>query len=80
MANGRSGIDPYTYISPDRKHRYFVQRIMKAPEYYGIYDEQGKRLDSDRPNAAGFDTAEDAQAMLEAKAQLKGWVRMADVL
>ena len=80
MADGRSCVDPYTYISPDRKHRYFVQRIMRVPEYYGIYDEQGKRLDSDRPNAAGFDTAEDAQAMLEAKAQLKGWIRMADVL
>ena len=73
-------MDNYTYISPDRKHQYFVQRVMKYPQYYGIYDERLHRIDADKPNAIGFDSAEDAQAMLEAKAQLRGWVRLADVL
>ena len=69
----------YTYISPDGAHEYFVQRCTKVPEYYGIYDERGNRIDSDMPNAAGLDTAEDAQALLEAKAQLRGWVCEAEL-
>lgn len=69
----------YSYISPDRKRTYFVQRCPKLPLYYGIYDDLGNRIDSDLPQAIGLDTAEDAQALLDAKAVLFGWVSEAEL-
>lgn len=70
----------YTYVSPDRKHEYFVQRITH-PETagYGVFDEKGGRIDCDKTFAEGYETAEDAQALLEAKAQLWGWVRQSEL-
>ena len=70
----------YTYVSPDRKHEYFVQHMAcKETAGYGVFDEQGRRVDSDKPFADGCETAEEAQALLEAKAVLHGWVCQADL-
>ena len=72
----------YTYVSPDRKHEYFVQHILNryTAGTYGIFDETGRRIDSpDKPFADGYDTAEEAQALLEAKAVLHGWVCQAEL-
>ena len=70
--------NPYTFISPDRKHEYFVYRSPTTDSYY-IMDDSGKTTEP-QTFIRGYHSAEEAQKGLERMAKERGWVRLADVL